>query len=516
MTNYENLSKEELIKLLQKQQEELSKKDELIQKQIIELRDARLKLEQYILKYENQQQRIMRETYNTFVRKSEKLEPVEECINEAEHHAKKGRDTGSKNFTAELIPTRTIIKELEESERICPSCGEVMVEIGEDRVKKIIKIPAAYEVVEIITKKYACKNSKCDSTVKQAIRDDVFGHSPITPSVAADIINMKYGLAVPLDRYSKYLKSQGIDMSTQCLSNYVLKSAEILDPLYTRLKQALIHNEARVINADETTLEVLDIKDREKCYMFVYTTTFFDNPVFIYEFSETRKTDKTAVLFEDYDGYLVCDKYAGYDRFKDKLKGIQRCMAHARRYFVDVTKALKPQELKSSKARLVIEKFDKLFMAEKKYKEKKLIIKEIENKRKSTEYQKMVDDLHDTIWSIEAQPGSLLEKAVNYSKNAWEELFTYREHGYLEMSNNLAERAVKPFVIARKNFLFSKTENGAQASGLLFSIIQTAKANALCVDRYLTYVLENINKIDIEALLPWSEKLPKDLKIRIK
>jgi transposase len=116
----------------------------------------------------------------------------------------------------------------------------------------------------------------------------------------------------------------------------------------------------------------------------------------------------------------------------------------------------------------------------------------------------------------QAQPGSLLEKAVNYAKNSWDELFTYREYGYLEMSNNLAERSVKPFVIARKNFLFSKTENGAQASGLLFSIIQTAKANGLCIERYLEYVLNSINKLNIDDILPWSKKLPKELKLNLK
>ena len=511
MNNYENLSKDELIKLL-------LEKDNQIEKQDIELRDLRIKYDKLILKYENEHQRQLRDTYNIFVKKNEKLEPIDEAINEAEAKAtkKRGQKLGSHNFTYDLKPTRTIIKELEESERICPSCGEVMVEIGSDSTKKIIKYPATYEVVEIITKKYACKNSNCDSTVRQQASDDIFGHSPVTPSVVADVINMKFSLGVPLDRYSKYLISKGINLSTQCLSNYVLEAADILNPLYSRLKYELTHNRANVIHADETTLKVLDITDREKCYMFVYTTTFYDNPVYIYEFSASRKTDKTEELFKDYKGYLVCDKYAGYDKFKDKLLGIQRCMAHARRYFFDVLKGLTPKEAKQSKARLVVEKFDKLFNQEKIFKEKKYTISVIKEKRNTNEYQKLVDSLHDEIWNIEAQPGSLLEKAVNYAKNSWEELFTYREYGYLEISNNIAERSVKPFVIARKNFLFSKTENGAQASGLLFSIIQTAKANGLCIERYLEYALSNINKLQIDDILPWSKNLPKELKLNLK
>ena len=525
MNNYENLSKDELIKLLLEKDNKLLEKDnklsemkDELDKTIIELRDTREKLDKLILKYENEHQRQLRDTYNKFVKKSETLEPIDEAINEAEAKStkKRGQKKGGHNFTYDLKPTRTIVKELDESERICPICSEVMVEIGEDSTKKIIKYPAIYEVVEIITKKYACKNSHCDSTVKQALSDDVFGHSPVTPSVVADIINMKYNLAVPLDRYSKHLISKGINLTTQCLSNYVLEAADILSPLYDRLKYELTHNKANVIHADETTLKVIDIADRDKCYMFVYTTTFLDNPVYIYEFSETRKTNKTEDLFNDYKGYLVCDKYAGYDKFKDKLLGIQRCMAHARRYFFDVLKGLKPNEAKVSKARLVVEKFDKLFNVEKLFKEKKYTVSQIKEKRNTAEYQKLIDSLHDEIWKIEAQPESLLDKAVNYTKNSWDELFTYRQYGYLEISNNLAERAVKPFVISRKNFLFSKTENGAQASGLLFSIIQTAKANGLCIERYLEYVLSNIKKLKIDDILPWSEKLPKELKLNLK
>jgi len=532
MDKYENLSKDELIKLLLNKDKEISNKDKEIlkkdneinevkielEKTIIELRDLRIKHDKLILKYENEHQRYVRDVYNKFVKKSEKLEPIDEAINEAEAKSTKkaGRKKGDHNFTYELTPTRTIIKELDSKDRICPKCGEVMVEIGFDSTKKIIKYPATYEVVEIITKKYACKNKECDSTVLSALSDDVFGHSPVTPSFVADVINMKYNLAVPLDRYSKYLISKGLNISTQCLSNYVLEAADILTPLYERLKLELVNNSANVIHADETSLRVLDIKDRTKCYMFVYTTTFFDNPVYIYEFSESRKTDKTEDLFVNYNGYLVCDKYAGYNKFKNKLKGIQRCMTHARRYFFDVLKGLKPEEAKKSKARIVVEKFDKIFNAEKHFKEKKYTISKIEKMRNSEEYQKLVNELHDEIWNINPQPGSLLEEAVNYSKNAWDELFTYREYGYLEISNNLAERAVKPFVISRKNFLFSKTENGALASGLLFSIIQTAKANGLCVDRYLEYALSNINKIKIDDILPWSRNLPKDLKLNLK
>ena len=222
MNNYNNLSKDELIKLLLEKDNKINETQDKFEKTLIELRDLRIKYDKLILKYDNEHQRQLRDTYNQFVKKSEKLEPIDEAINEAEAKApkKRGQKEGNHNFTYDLIPNRTIVKELDEKDRICPSCGEVMVEIGSDSTKKIIKYPATYDVVEIITKKYACKNSNCDSGVKQALSDDVFGHSPVTPSVVVDIINMKYNLAVPLDRYSKYLISKGSNLSTQCLSTY--------------------------------------------------------------------------------------------------------------------------------------------------------------------------------------------------------------------------------------------------------------------------------------------------------
>ena len=107
----------------------------------------------------------------------------------------------------------------------------------------------------------------------------------------------------------------------------------------------------------------------------------------------------------------------------------------------------------------------------------------------------------------------MLEKAVSYYKNHKEDLYSYLNNGYVDMSNNLAERVVKPFVIARKNFLFCKIADGAITTGKLFSIVQTAKANGLKSEDYLAYVIQNIDKKEISELVPWSEKLPDNLKI---
>ena len=508
MLDYNKFSKDQLI-------EKLEKANNIIQKQEIELRELREAYDKLLLQYDNKTQKALRDAYNTFVDKKEKLKDDELIINEAEHKAsenKRGRKTGGTNFSTNLKPSRTIV--LKPDETICPKCGEVLIEAGEDQTIKIIRHPASYEAVLVISKKYTCPNKECNYIV-QNLNDDAFPHSPVTPSVVADVLNTKYSLGVPLDRYSKYLISQGINISTQNLSNYVIRAAHKLEPLYNSIKNELVNNKAQVIHVDETTLKVLDVNDRQNCYMFVYTTSFYDNQVYLYEFSPTRKTDKTAVLLKRYNGYLVCDKYSGYNCFSDQLRGVQRCLAHARRYFYDIVKTLKSSEKKESKAYQVVLQMAKIFEAEASYKKNHYTIEKIVEERNSKEYQRMVDDLHDLIWGINPASGSLLEKAVNYAKKSWDEFFVYRNWGYLEPTNNIAERAVKPFVIGRKNFLFSKTENGAQSSGVIYSIIQTARANGLVIDRYLEYVLSNIDKENIDNLLPWSKNLPVYLKLNI-
>ena len=127
-----------------------------------------------------------------------------------------------------------------------------------------------------------------------------------------------------------------------------------------------------------------------------------------------------------------------------------------------------------------------------------------------------IKELDDYILNIEETKNTLLIKAINYYKNMREELYTFLEDGHIDISNNLAERTVKPFVIARKNFLFCKTADGAIATGKAFSIVQTARANGLNVELYLKYAIESIDKVPIEDLLPWSKNLPDNLKIIIK
>ena len=514
MDKLESMSKEELIELLKKtlddnklKDETIAKKDQIISKQEVKIRGLNLQIEQLIAKYEDKLEASRLHLVEQYIPKSEKLKDEDLVINELEviRHKKKRKS-----------PTESFIKDLKDIDR-----GEDIIidynfdgidtshikPFGQDETYKLEYKPACFEVHKVIKKKYKDKDK-----IYEATYDDPFPHSPLTPSLASNLIEMKYNLGVPFYRYSAYLKAHGLNISDIDIYNYAYRTMELLEPLYKKLLEELLQNKHSIIHADETSLKVIN-SDKEKCYMFVYTTSFWDNAIYIYDFVDGRSTNKTKELLKDFKGYIVCDAYAGYDSLTKQGTKLQRCMIHSRRRFNDVLKVLDESSIKKSPAYKVIELMSKLFKYESDFRKNKLTANDIYYKRHSDNYIKAIDDLNAYIDSIDYSNNELLADAVKYYLNHSQELYTYLENGYLEMSNNLAERVVKPFVIARKNFLFCKTADGAITTGKLFSIVQTAKANGLKSEQYLTYVISNINKKDINELLPWSTSLPKDLLI---
>ena len=549
MDNYNNLSKEELIALITKQnkiiddtnkelratnkelratnkelasknkelarnKKELTRQEKLLsikhaelEKLQVENRNLNLRIEELIAKYEDKLLASKKFQVEHFVPSSEKLTEEDLIINELEViQEKKVRKAPTENFINDL-------KKLYEKEEIIDYDFKGIdisniKPFGIDESYKIEYKPAKFEVVKVVRKKYKDKDK-----IYQALSDDPFPHSPLTPSLAANLIEMKFNLGIPFHRYSNYLISHGLNISDVNIYNYAKRTLDLLEPLYSELLNNLLHNEFNVIHADETPLKVIGSK-KDKCYMFVYTTSFWEKPIYIYDFNDSRSTKNLKELLSDYKGYLVCDGYTGYDCLTKQGITIQRCMVHARRYFNDVLKVLdNEKERTKSPAYKVLNLMSKLFKYEDNFKKNSLTASQIVKQRNSSAYQSVIKDLNNYIDSINIDNNELLSKAVNYYNNNKKELYTYLDYGYLDISNNLAERVVKPFVIARKSFLFCKTADGATTTGKLFSIVQTARANGLKSEEYLTYVISNINKKDINDLLPWSNKLPKELLI---
>ena len=430
--------------------------------------------------------------------------------------------TGGKNQNNKIDPTnlRTIIHDFTAEELADLEKSGRLVRIGEDICVKLLKKAAVYEWVKIATQKYKYQEEGKEETIISPAPYDAFGKAMVTSSVVSEIIDNKMNLGIPLDRQSKYLISNGVNLSSTDLANYVMSAANMIKPIYDRLIYHLTNNTVNVVHIDETPVQVLDEKDRKTSYMFVLTTTFWDKPIYVYDFSITRKTTNIERILEGYDGYITVDGYEAYDIFKEggkkALKGVMMCWAHLRRYFVkadpkmfDKTKT----EGNESSAEKVVHLIDKIFTLEKEYKEKKLKIDEIKIKRNEDEYLNNLNTLKNFIDSLNPSQETKLYEAVRYAKNNWRELTTHLKYGAIDITNSICERTVKPFAVARSSFMFCKSVKGATSTGMLFSIVQTAKANGLNVENYLNYIFNNISTKNADELLPWSNDIPKYLKI---
>ena len=278
-------------------------------------------------------------------------------------------------------------------------------------------------------------------------------------------------------------------------SNWVLRAAEDhLLPVYEELHRQLVKRE--VLHADETTLQVLhepEKKARTKSYMWLYRTGQYDGPpIVLYEYQPSRKAEHAEKFLEDFSGYLHADGCRGYHKLPENIR-VVGCWAHARRKIDEALNALPTDKRKGTAALTGLEYCNKLFAWEEQFKG---LPPEERRKQRLKEEKPILDALLAWADSVSAAPKSALGKALHYLKEQWPYLLRYLEDGRLELSNNRAERSIKSFVIGRKNFLFANTPLGAQASGVIYSLIETAKEIGLDSFRYLTWVLETAPTLD--------------------
>ena len=234
-----------------------------------------------------------------------------------------------------------------------------------------------------------------------------------------------------------------------------------------------------------------------------------DSPIpniVLYDYQASRAGSCVVDYLNGYTDYLQVDGYQGYEQTQATLVG---CFAHARRKFIEAKSGIKStnKTQKAGKADMVLSLIQKLYALEHQLKGKTPQKKQQARNEKA---KPILDKLNTYLLNNQGKvpPQSLLGKAINYTLKQWSKLTRYLENGLLNIDNNRAERAIKPFVIGRKNWLFSNTTKGAQASATLHSIIETAKANGLTPFDYLKTCLDELCQpnADIEKLLPWNTK----------
>ncbi|QUI22055.1 IS66 family transposase [Vallitalea pronyensis] len=250
--------------------------------------------------------------------------------------------------------------------------------------------------------------------------------------------------------------------------------------------------------------------------MWVYATGHTDEGICLYDYRTTRAGKHAKNFLHGFNGYLHTDGYAGYNVVPNiKLVG---CLAHVRRKYSQALTAIKDVESTShTKAKEGLQYCNQLFALEKKW---KALSPEDRHEKRQEEMEPILDAFFAWAKNMKkvALSKSALGSAIQYTINQWPKVITILADGRLEISNNRAERMVKPFVINRKNFLFCNTAKGAQASAIVQSIVETAKANKIKPLAYLTYLFEQLPNIDVNnseelnTLLPWSESIPQNCK----
>jgi transposase len=427
-------------------------------------------------------------------------EPPEDEITVPAHTRKKG---GRRKLPKTLLRVE-VVHELSAQDLICPHDGATLVEIGEKTSEQLDIVPAKIQVIRHIRKQYACDCGQCIKTA--ALPKQPIPKSMASPGLLAHIAVSKYQDALPLYRQETILRRIGVDIPRATLANWMIRSGTLIQPLINLLRDRLL--EYDIVQMDETPVQVLNEagkRAQSKSYIWVQRGGPPDRPVVLYDYDPGRGAGVPKRLLEGFRGYLQTDGYDGYNAVV-AANGLTHvgCMAHARRRFSDAVKA-QGRNRKRGKAYRGLSLLRKLYRVERQA--RKLTADE-RYARRQKHARPVLDEMRSWLDDALPQvpPSSATGKALSYLHNEWEQLIRYLDDGRLEIDNNAAENVIRPFVLGRKNWLFSASVKGVKASANLYSLIETAKANGLEPYAYLRQVFTELPKADtvaaIEALLP--------------
>jgi len=476
-------------------------------------------LEEYILSLKQKQ----------FGSSSEKLSPAQaELFDEADDDAAEiGADVAAAIDAVEIpahtrstkrrvsipadIPRVDIIHDLPDDQKVCPHDGTAFKRIGSETHEQLDIIPATVQVLHHIRYKYACPC--CEKYLITATKPaQPIEKSIASPGLLAYIATQKYVDALPLYRQIEIFKRIGVEMDRSTLASWMVKCGQLVQPLINLIHEKIL--EQNFLHMDETVVQVLNEPNKaaqSNSYMWVLRSTLPTASAVLFRYEPTRSGDAAKELLQDFSGALMVDGYEGYNATCIK-NGITRlgCWAHARRKFIDAQQAHRGAgrpKGKTGKADQALAYIQQLYRVEQSIKDKYTDEKYQARQKQS---QAILDKLKYWLDKSLPQvpPKTALGKALHYLDSQWLRLINYMQCGDYPIDNNAAENAIRPFVIGRKNWLFSASQHGATSSANLYSLIETAKANGLEPYAYLKRVLTELPNAttleQIENLLPWN------------
>lgn len=517
-----NFDKETLVQLFLMQQEQLSEIDRKLQLVLEQLSTA---------------------TKNKYGRSSEKLEvsgqlrfaeidgEVILLFNEAEALAddeadelkeenlkKRGTKKKGKRATdIEHLPKEIITHEMtdEELDAIYPDEG--WKRLPDEVYHRYTFTPAKVGIEE---HRVAVYSGKKTDTIKKAKHPAyLLRGSLVSASIESSIIVGKYVNATPFARIERMFEQYGIPVTRQNMANWTIRCAdEYLSLLYDRFKKELLKNS--VIQADETPLLVN--KDGRpagsKSYMWVYRTGKYeaDKPIILYDYQRTRKSEHPREFLKDFNGVCVTDGYQVYHTIEGEREEltIAGCWAHARRRYDEALKALPKSEQKLSLAYIALSQIQAIYHEEGQ-------LQDLSPAKRRKARRETIKPLVEAYFAWVKKnidrvlPKSKTHNGMTYSLNQEKYLKRFLDDGEIPIDNNTAEQSIRGFCIGKKNWVMCDTINGAEASAIIYSLVETAKANKLKIYEYFNHLLTEIpehmldtNRDFLNDLLPWSDKLP--------
>lgn len=457
---------------------------------------------------------------------------------ELDAQAKPRRRGGRRVVDYSRLEQVVVRHELPESAGECPECGCGLEEFKVEVTYALRMVPAHLVAERHERAVYRCPdccaaNAAGEDAPASIVRAPMPA-APIkgsfaTPSLIAYILNGKYVNALPLYRMEYDLKCLGAPISRQNMANWTMRVWELwLSRLRARMKELLLQGD--IVHADETEVQVLKEPDREakcKSRMWLFAAPACARPIYVYEYNPTRSGKVAEGFLRGWSGWLCTDGYRPYFALENggRVANVA-CLVHIRRKFAEIVKSAggdAKAEAAGSVALAARRRIDAMFAIDSRF-DGMAAAGDFEGRRlgRERDLRPLMDDFYE--WAqarrMEASPRMALDAALRYAVEYWPYAMNALDDGRLELDNNLAERAIKPFVIGRKNFLFSDAPRGAEASAGIYSVVATAKANGLNPRKYLEWLLAEMpNAADpgdpayLDSLMPWSDSVPGEIRL---
>ena len=524
-------TEEDLRALYLEQEERLCKQEEQLQKltllnEALMQENALLKQRLYGKKSEKRKEQDPQQL--TLFDIPEEEDEESSSVEEIEVPQHKRRKAGRKPLPDNL-PVEEILYELPEEELQC-ACGATKRCIGEERSERLEYVPAKLTKVISIQKKYSCPD--CEGSDEEGIKPAVviapkpkqlIPKSIASSSLIAHIVVGKFLDALPFYRQEQQFARLGVRVLRQNMNLWARKAAVACKPLLE-----MMHNEilaGPVVHIDETPVQVLKEpmrKPTDRSYMWVLYGGPPGKQSVVYRYSPSRKRAVAKELLGDYSGCVQSDDYAAYSYLHNDEEVTKKivhitCLAHVRRKFHDVQKGLSSLSKKKTKKTTghcdrILRIIGKIYRNERLFEQDELDGDELVQARQDKNaplFDKLialVADLHPNV-----PVDTPFEKALRYAINNLPLIRQYVDYSYTRPDNNVIENLIRPFAIGRKNWMFSGNVAGAEASAILYSLVQTAKLNGINPFEYLRLVFDKLPYVEtreeLVALLPFNTKL---------